>query len=498
MPTQREIDANGFMTIRGNPISSYGIFDYSAGQLGLPGDPMRIVKVFRPESAVSDPAAIDSFKDMPFIVEHSMLSGFADETDPELVAPEDKGVDGVLTSNVYYDAPWMRGDIKVFSRKAQKFIRKGMADLSLGYDCKFFLRPGTWGGQAYEVVQTDLRGNHIALVPEGRVPGARILDARVFDGKGNTEGGVKTVIHETIQLGEFDMAGKRARIGDNAVQQLQALIPALQQFLAQEATEPAHQEGAVGGDMGGAPAQPAPSTAGGTGEAAAEETGENNKDAAGAVPAGEGAVPAAAAPEGGDGLPALISEIEAILAKLKAAAGGAGGAADEGEGNAEEAQAQDTVEGLQEGGHNAQLAADAAGAGNESPVGNESGKASAGPSEGINAKAGDASVRALYADLAAKDRIYDGLSQVVGAFNHKAMDARQVAAYGVSKLGLKNVTPGQEIQAIDIYLAGREKAVKDTAEQLRAVTAQDGKGGYQVPNRGTGDAGLDAYLNGSK
>ncbi|WLW40815.1 hypothetical protein GNAINCEL_00033 [Serratia phage KKP 3709] len=168
--TARELDDNGYLVVRGCPLSSFGIFDYSARQVGLPGDPNRIVKVYRPESAVSEPEAIDSFKNVPFINEHEMLHG-TDET--EGAAPEEKGVDGILTSNVYYDKPWMRGDIKVFSRSVKGELQKGKSDLSLGYGCQFEHKPGIWNGQPYEVIQTRLRGNHIALVGEGRVPGAR-------------------------------------------------------------------------------------------------------------------------------------------------------------------------------------------------------------------------------------------------------------------------------------------------------------------------------------
>ncbi len=177
----RKIDENGFLEIKGCPISSFGIFDYGAGQLGLAGDPNRIVKVYRPESAVNDPAAIDSFKNVPFIVDHEMLSGFDGDDDDGVSAPEEKGVDGILTGNVYYEAPWMRGDLKIFSRMAQKALAKGKKDLSLGYTCDFELTPGVFDGQPYEVVQTNLRGNHIALVDEGRVPGARVLDGLCFD-----------------------------------------------------------------------------------------------------------------------------------------------------------------------------------------------------------------------------------------------------------------------------------------------------------------------------
>ena len=179
--SKRKIDENGYMTIEGCPISSYGVFQYSAGQLGLPGDPTRIVNVYRPESAVSDPEYIESLKNLPLIDEHEMLSGFDDDDDS--VAPEDKGVEGIITSNAYYEAPWARGDIRIYSRNMQNQLERGKEDLSLGYSCRYTEQPGIWNGTPYEVVQDKMRGNHIALVKEGRVPGARVLDGL---GRGST------------------------------------------------------------------------------------------------------------------------------------------------------------------------------------------------------------------------------------------------------------------------------------------------------------------------
>ncbi len=166
MSSNRQIDANGFMSVRACPISSFGIFDYSAGQLGLPGDPNRIVKVFRPESAIKDPEAIASFQTVPFIDDHEMLSGF--EGDEDAVAPEDYGIEGVLT-NVAYSDGWLRGDLKIFTRRLQRALDSGKCELSLGYSCDFIDEPGTWNGEDYEVIQTNMRGNHIALVDAARV-----------------------------------------------------------------------------------------------------------------------------------------------------------------------------------------------------------------------------------------------------------------------------------------------------------------------------------------
>lgn len=47
----------------------------------------------------------------------------------------------------------------------------------MGYRCRYDFTPGFWNGQEYDVVQRALRGNHVALVDEGRMgPEVAILD----------------------------------------------------------------------------------------------------------------------------------------------------------------------------------------------------------------------------------------------------------------------------------------------------------------------------------
>jgi uncharacterized protein len=498
MPTSRKRDDNGFLLVKGCPITSSGIFDYGAGQLGLPGDPNRIVKVFRPPEAVSDPAAIESFKDVPLINDHEMLSGFSG--DESASAPEDYGVSGVLTGNVYYDEPWMRGDIKVFSREMQEALQTGKKDLSLGYSCDFHEKPGVWQGQPYEVVQTNMRGNHIALVDEGRVPGARVLDGLCFDH-------LNFVVRPSrSSTAEEDMK-RNGKAFDNAVQQLKALLPALEQFLNEEATEPAHQGAATGagegeGDAGAATAVTGKPEGGteGSGEAAAggadpvtPEAGNEADPTAGgeaaAAAGGEGADPMAAGgeQEGGEGaqsIESLVTEVESVLAKLKAAMAGTD-TGDEGMGNEGEFGA-DSVEGLQ-GENTAEGAAVCTDEGEGAGAGEGQGHASSGPSAGQHATANDAALRSFYADLAAKTSVYDRLSKVVGAFDHKVMDARAVAVYGVKKLGIK-AAPGTEHIALDAYLNGVEAAAKTTKQRSTAADA--------AVTAVTAD--MDAYLKGAK
>lgn len=459
MSSAREIDENGYMTVKGCPISSFGIFDYSAGQIGLPGDPNRIVKVYRPESAVSDPAALASFKDMPFIIDHEMLSGF--EGDEGATAPEDYGFDGWMTSNVYYEQPWMRADLRIISRKAQAELDPdnpaGRKDLSLGYSCEFEMKPGVWDGQPYEVIQTNMRGNHIALVGEGRVPGARVLDGRVFD---HLNFDVRPSIGTTNMAKKINGKG----LDSNAVEQLKALIPALHKFLQEESQEPEHQDGGAAGDPAG---ETPPAHAGG-------EAG------GGSTPGGEvdgGAVPPAESGEGGagdepgnaeQGLAVLIKQAQELLAKLEAQVSGQAGD----EGGEEGGEGGDPVQDM------SQIGADGEG-GEGGEEGN--GKASPGPSAGTHAMAGDAAVRSFYADLARKDRIYNRLSKVVGAFDHSGMGAREVAAYGVKKLGLA-CAKGAEFTALDMYLTGREAGNKVNPAKQRAADASEGAAKSLVDN----------------
>lgn len=469
--TARRIDKNGFLEILGCPISSFGIFDYSAAQVGLDGDPNRVVKVFRPESAVNSAEAIESFKNIPFIDDHEMLSGF--EGDEENTAPEDYGIDGVLTSNVYFEDGWMKGDLKVFSRKLRRAIDSGKVDLSLGYDCDFIVQDGEWNGQPYEVIQTNLRGNHIALVDVGRVPGARVLDGRCFDH-------LSLSVVRPSDEGSFMKKTTRRAARDNAVEQLKSLLPALEQFLNEESQEPAHQGGEGENEYNEQPQDAMPNE---HEEAAHQVAAEAEHAAAEQNNAAENEGEAAEAD-----IKALVDRVRALCDRLEQEGGyGQRDGMDEGDDEDEdeddklrkEGKAEDVVHGLQEESrhHGASVEKD------DEPTKNP--KASPGPKSGANSMATDSALRAFYADSARKDSLYKRLSQVVGAFDHSAMDSKAVAKYGAKKLGIK-CSDGAEFDALDNYLRGVEagrKAARTTSVQHAADSAAS-------------NAELDAWIKG--
>ncbi len=495
----RQIDPNGFLVVKGCPLSTFGVFDYSAGQIGLPGDPNRIVKVFRPEYAVSDPEAVNSFKNVPLVDEHEMLSGFDD--DQQNADPDEKGVSGILTGNVYYKKPWMLGDIKVFSRGMKdKVLAKIKDDLSLGFGCKYRLEPGNWNGQDYEVVQDHIRGNHLALVDDGRIPGARVLDGLCFDhlnfDKISHKGTqmkkpipvnrVKFLQQKTAQLaklakdaGETGLKeGEQALDADaNVAERIKAVLPQLmndlQEFFGQEATEPAHED----------PEETVPT---------ATEPVDDVTDLPESPEAPAGEDPEAGAPEmteehpeesstGGGDLQSLISQCEALLAEIKNNAGGATDNEDmpqEGEDEDPDVmpseETTDKIEGLQENSEKgAMMKTD------------------------DNKLTMDAAIKGYRVDEAKKVKIYNRLSRVIGAFSHATMDSKEIAKYGVKKLGIP-APKGQEIIALDAYFAGVEKlaavqkAAKDKKE--KEVSAMDSS----IWNAPSELPELNAYLKGSK
>lgn len=159
--TKRTYDNNGWLEVKDNPISKAGVFDYLGAEIGAP-EPDKIYKVFRPPEELASDETIKSFRLTPFIVDHEMLGKNA-------TPAEKKGIQGVIGENVYYDHPYLRGNIKIFSDAALSDISSGKIDLSPGYRSRYdFGNPGVYEGEAYEVVQRHLRGNHLALVDEGR------------------------------------------------------------------------------------------------------------------------------------------------------------------------------------------------------------------------------------------------------------------------------------------------------------------------------------------
>jgi len=385
--TARVHDLNGWYTVKGNPLSKVGVFDYTGASIGAP-DPKRIYKVYRPAEELADPECIESFKLLPWVDEHHMLGD-----GPGYMPAEKKGVHGVIGEDVYFDADAgiLRGNLKVFSKSHAAAIDKNKPELSCGYRCTYDFTPGEWNGVKYDVVQRQMRGNHLASVKEGRMgPDVAVLDHLSFavDGKLELEPVLTEQEKATLAalLAKLTPEEKAAMLSPPAEQSDEEKAAALAAKAAD--TETPEEKAAKDAEAAAATADE---------EAKAAET-------------------AAAADAADKRAAATDAKITALTARVAA----------------------------QDAALKARTAADAA----------------APPA--MDAKA-------LFAAVAARDSLAVRVKPFIGAFDHAAMTGDELAKYSLDKLGVKNVPAGQEMTALDAYLAGRNPPKPVTP------TGQDGK-----------------------
>lgn len=101
---------------------------------------------------------------------------------------------GSIGNDVRRDGDFVRVSGLVTDGALVTAIMAGKTELSCGYDCELVPTAGEWNGIKYDAIQTNIRGNHIAVVDRGRAgPSARInMDAAIMvSGKG--DGAMETV-----------------------------------------------------------------------------------------------------------------------------------------------------------------------------------------------------------------------------------------------------------------------------------------------------------------
>lgn len=174
--TQRVEDINGWFEIKNNPISKVGVFPYTGASIGAP-EPDKIYKVFRSAEELSHPDCIDSFKLLPWVDDHTMLGASVEGLTPA----EEKGIQGVTGEEVYFKDDVLFSNLKLFSEAMANLIEAGKEELSCGYRCVYKFIPGVYNGERYDAIQCEIRGNHLALVDEGRMgPDVAVMDGFTF------------------------------------------------------------------------------------------------------------------------------------------------------------------------------------------------------------------------------------------------------------------------------------------------------------------------------
>ncbi|RYD26035.1 MAG: DUF2213 domain-containing protein, partial [Lysobacteraceae bacterium] len=204
---------DGYMRVRARAARA-GVYDYLGSEVDPTGTKFKAtdtVKVYRPASEVFDKASLASFVLRPITDDHPTVAvnktNWRDHSRGAIFGAVKDG------DHVGFDLAFMDGP-------TIDKVDAGKVELSAGYSCDLAIEDGTTAdGTAYQAVQRNIRGNHVALVARGRAgPECRVVvDAAaceiapksVSDSLTTTEKTVmKTMLIDglTVDIGNADTA----------------------------------------------------------------------------------------------------------------------------------------------------------------------------------------------------------------------------------------------------------------------------------------------------
>lgn len=140
-------------------VTRVGVFRYRHHDGPMAG---KIVREYRPAEEVFHPDSLATLDQAPITDYHPTDNG-------GFVAPENftKLAKGTIT-NVKHDATHVLADAVIQDAAVAKAVLRGeRIELSAGYVSRMDWTSGVYNGQQYDVVQRNIRYNHVALLPRG-------------------------------------------------------------------------------------------------------------------------------------------------------------------------------------------------------------------------------------------------------------------------------------------------------------------------------------------
>ena len=176
---------DGYLAAYAN-VARTGIQKYKGSELGRPD--LDVVRVYRPAEQVFDRAALKSMAHRPVTLNHP-----SEVVDAKNWSKYAKGHTG---DDVIRDGDHVRVPMVLMDAAAIKAVENGTRELSMGYSTDLKWTPGvTEDGQEYDAVQTEIRANHLALVPVARGgSNLRFGDADTSNSKSKGQKAMKTLL----------------------------------------------------------------------------------------------------------------------------------------------------------------------------------------------------------------------------------------------------------------------------------------------------------------
>ena len=172
-PSARATDENGFLHVGASHITKAAVNPYHGRE--IPGwreaglNPDAVYHGLRDPQELQ--ASLETWAGLPLHIEHHVDSADAPEKLTRV------GAVGAAAWN----APYVDAPLTVWDRAAIEAIEDGsFRELSCAYRYDPDFTPGTHEGVAYDFVMRNIRGNHVALVEEGRAgPDVVVADSRL-------------------------------------------------------------------------------------------------------------------------------------------------------------------------------------------------------------------------------------------------------------------------------------------------------------------------------
>lgn len=158
----RTKDENGFLHVAVSNLTKETVNPYYGRE--IPGwqerglDPERIYYGWRSGKELEKGAS--TFSGLPLLLDHHI---------EDAESPQKEYRVGTVGTDARWEAPYVRASLVVTDAEAIRAIEDGsMRELSCAYRYDPLWEAGTFEGVEYDFVMTNIRGNHVALVEEGR------------------------------------------------------------------------------------------------------------------------------------------------------------------------------------------------------------------------------------------------------------------------------------------------------------------------------------------
>lgn len=251
--TARAFDENGYLHVSSSPLTKETVNPYYGQEipgwrdLGL--DPEKIYYGYRAGEELKK--AVPTFNGLPLQLDHHLDSA---------ENPQKEARVGSVGTSAKWEPPYITNALTVTDAKAIEGIESGECkDLSSAYAYEADFTPGVFEGKKYDFIMRDIRGNHVALVREGRAgPDVVVADSQITqekkpmaDEKDKKETTAKDADIPRIQEAIQRFADDLGKVDNpELAMAFEELQEALTPFWDEEAREDAHQDGAEDAEEG--------------------------------------------------------------------------------------------------------------------------------------------------------------------------------------------------------------------------------------------------------